>query len=159
MRPFSFPSSLSVSPAAHPIISNSTNRSLAAMILNRDNSISKSPGGRMTSTYVLFVNRARIKLKRGALMAISANGWDAVEEWVYFLLSTLGQLPANRNRKEATYESECLKVLMTLLNRSCRSLYGLRSPSSLVTFVTVRNVARSNSIISSALVSLARSCK
>ncbi len=46
----------------------------------------------MTSTYVLFVNRAKIKLKRGALMAISANGWDAVEEWVYFLLSTLSQL-------------------------------------------------------------------
>lgn len=89
MRPFHFPSSLSVSPAAHPIISNSTKRSLAAMILNRDNSISKSPGGKITSTYVLLVNRARIRLKRGALMAISENGWDAVEEWVYFLSSAL----------------------------------------------------------------------
>lgn len=48
---------------------------------------------------------------------------------------------------------------MTLLNRSWRSLYGLRSPNSLVTFVTVRNVALSKSIISSALVSLAKSCK
>ena len=91
VRPFHLPSSLSVSPAAHPMISSSTKRSLAAMILNRDNSISKSPGGSITSTYVLFVNRARIRLKRGALMAISENGWDAVEEWVYFLSSTLGQ--------------------------------------------------------------------
>ena len=89
--PFHLPSSLSVSPAAHPIISNSTKRSLAAMILNRDNSISKSPGGKITSTYVLFVKRARIRLNRGALMAISENGWDAVEEWVYFLSSAFGQ--------------------------------------------------------------------
>lgn len=91
IRPFHLPSSLSVSPAAHPMISNSTKRSLAAMILNRDNSSSKSPGGKITSTYVLFVKRARIRLKRGALMAISENGWDAVEEWVYFLSSALGQ--------------------------------------------------------------------
>lgn len=95
-------------------------------------------------------------------MAISEKGWDAVEEWVYLLLSTLDQLDAETretNREGETYESECLKVFMTLLSRSWRSLYGLRSPNSLVTFVTVRKVARSNSMISSAFVSLARSCR
>ncbi len=77
----------------------------------------------------------------------------------YQLSVSLQLEPTQPHRGKGTHESECLNVLMTLLNRSWRSLYGLRSPNSLVTFVTVRNVARSNSMISSAFVSLAKSCK
>lgn len=63
----------------------------------------------MTSTYVLLVNRARIRLKRGALMAISENGWEAVDEWVYLLLSALSQ-------PEVQLLDELGKELLTKVN-------------------------------------------
>lgn len=33
-------------------------------------------------------------------MAISENGWDAVEEWVYFLFSALGQPDIQINKAD-----------------------------------------------------------
>lgn len=55
---------------------------LATMILNLAHCRSASPGGSTTRTYVLLVSLEIMRLKRGALMTNSVNGFDVEGELV-----------------------------------------------------------------------------
>jgi hypothetical protein len=114
--------------------------SLAIMVFKTAQLKAASPGGITTKIYVLSVNLARKQLNCSVCTFSNTN-------------------PAEAGVVRVLRATQCLYVFMILLIRSCRSAFGFSSPYSVTTFVTVRNVLRSNRTISSAPMRFAKALR